>query len=201
MVCKKAKRRAARKARMLERQRRIEHRLRDLERTPQERPMLGASGIAYEVAERAAGLSVGGIGLMHSLARRSGLVRAIDGSLHLLKVHLPYHESDHVLNLAYNVLCGGTCLEDLELRRNDEVFLDALGAERTPDCTTAGDFCRRFQPQHVETLMDAINATRLKVWARQPASFFEEAVIEADGTITETGAWKKEGIDLSYDGR
>ena len=59
-------------------------------------------------------------------------------------MHLPYHESDHVLGIAYNVLCGGTCLQDIELRRQDEVYLDALGAQRIPDPTTAGDFCRRF---------------------------------------------------------
>jgi len=41
---------------------------------------------------------------MHLLARQIGLVEAIDDRLHLLKLHLPYHESDHVLNLAYNGL-------------------------------------------------------------------------------------------------
>lgn len=201
MVDTRAKFEARRKAKSLRRQRRIERRLRPVEWTAQDRPMLRAKSIRYDVAERARGLAVGGIGLVHLLARKSGLVRAIDRRLHLLKVHLPYHESDHVLNLAYNVLCGGNCLEDLELRRNDEVYLDALCAQRTPDCTTAGDFCRRFAASDVEALMDAVNETRLRVWARQPASFFEEAVIEADGTIAETGAAKKEGIDLSYDGR
>ncbi len=44
---------------------------------------------------------------MHLLARHTGLIRAIDQQLHLLKRHLPYHESDHVLNLAYNILCHG----------------------------------------------------------------------------------------------
>jgi len=198
---KRATFQARRKAKSLRRKRRIERRLGPREWPEQDRPMLRASAIAYDVAERSCGLSVGGIGLVHLLARRSGLVRAIDRRLHLLKVHLPYHESDHVLNIAYNVLCGGTCLEDLELRRNDEVYLDALGAQRTPDCTTAGDFCRRFESGDVEALMEAVNETRRKMWARQPASFFKEAVIEADGTIAETGAWKKEGIDLSYDGR
>jgi len=56
---------------------------------------------------------VGGIGMMHLLARRTGLVAALDKALQVLKIHLPYHESDHVLNLAYNALSGGTCLEDL----------------------------------------------------------------------------------------
>jgi len=52
----------------------------------------------------------------------------IDARLQLLKRHLPYHESDHVLNLAYNSLLDGLRLQDIELRRNDEAFLDGLGA-------------------------------------------------------------------------
>jgi hypothetical protein len=38
------------------------------------------------------------------MARKVGLVHDLDESLHLLKRHLPYHESDHVLNIAYNLL-------------------------------------------------------------------------------------------------
>jgi len=34
-------------------------------------------------------------------------VEAIDRRLHLLKIHLPYHESDHVMKIAYNILAGG----------------------------------------------------------------------------------------------
>ena len=63
------------------------------------------------------------------LARRTGLVQAIDRKLRPLKLHVPYYESDHVLSMAYNILTGGTCLEHLELRRNDEVYLDALAAQ------------------------------------------------------------------------
>jgi hypothetical protein len=37
---------------------------------------------------------------MHLLARRVWLIEGIDDELHLLKRHLPYHESDHVLNVA-----------------------------------------------------------------------------------------------------
>lgn len=118
----------------------------------------------------------------------------------LLKVHLPYSESDHVLNLAYNILAGGTCIEDLELLRTNEGFLDALGAQRIPDPTTAGDFCRRFEPAHVDALQDVFNETRLKVWQRQPAAFFDQAILEADGTEVATDGECKEGIGLSYKG-
>jgi len=162
--------------------------------------MFGAPNVHYEVAERTRGFAVGGIGAMHQMARSIGLAREIDRRLHLLQVHLPYHESDHVLNLAYNVLAGGRCLEDLELLRNDEVYLDALGAQRIPDPTTAGDFCRRFQGSDVDALMEAINEARLRVWRAQPAAFFGEAVIEADGTMVETLGECKQGMDLSYQG-
>jgi len=162
--------------------------------------MFTASNIQYEIAERARGLAHGGIGAVHLLARRIGLIDAIDNNLHLLKIHLPYHESDHVLNLAYNALCGGTCLEDLELRRQDEVYLDALGAGRSPDPTTAGDFCRRFQVGDIHTLIDALNQVRQRVWARQPAAFFELARIDMDGVIVGTSGECKAGIDLAYNG-
>lgn len=163
--------------------------------------MFRARNIQYEMADRTRGLASGGIGAMHLLALRTGLVDAIDRDLHLLKVHLPYHESDHVLNIAYNILAGGTCLEDIELQRNQESYLDALGAQRIPDPTTEGDFCRRFKAPHIETLMDTINQVRLGVWKLQPAEFFAQAVIDADGTLAETCGQCKEGMDISYKGQ
>jgi len=162
--------------------------------------MFSATNIHYEMAGRARGLAYGGIGAMHLLARKTGLIEAIDDKLKLLKLHLPYHESDHVLNMAYNILCNGDCLEDLERLRNDEVYLDALGAERIPDPTTAGDFCRRYSEQDVHILMKAINEVRLGVWQKQPGEFFEQAVLDADGTIAATTGECKEGMDMSYKG-
>jgi hypothetical protein len=162
--------------------------------------MYRARNIRYEHSDRVRGLASGGIGAMHRLAQQTGLVDAIDRQVQTLKVHLPYHESDHVLGIAYNVLCGGTCLQDIELRRQDEVYLDALGAQRIPDPTTAGDFCRRFDEGTIEALQTAINETRVRVWRAQPATFFEEAIIDADGTLAETTGQCKEGMDIAYDG-
>ena len=162
--------------------------------------MYRASNIQYEHSDRVRGLASGGIGAMHRLAQHVGLVEAIDRHVEVLKVHLPYHESDHVLGIAYNVLCGGTCLQDIERCRQDEVYLDALGAQRIPDPTTAGDFCRRFDEAAIEALQTAINATRVRVWRTQPAAFFDEAVIDADGTVAETTGACKEGMDISYEG-
>jgi hypothetical protein len=182
------------------RKRRIERRLRDRNWTDQAKPMFSASNVGYEMGERTRGIGAGGIGAMHLVARRTGLIEAIDKRVHVLKRHLPYHESDHVLNIAYNGLSGGTCLEDIELRRNDEVYLDALGAERIPDPTTSGDFCRRFKDKDVESLMDTINEVRLDVWRQQPEGFFAEAVLDADGTLAPTSGECKEGMDIAYDG-
>lgn len=189
-----------RKRKLANRRRRIADRLRERVWDEQPRPMFTASNIHYDLADKDRGLGEGGIGVMHLLARKAGLIERIDEELHLLKRHLPYHESDHVLNIAYNILSGGTCLDDLELRRNDEVYLDALGAQRIPDPTTEGDFCRRFEQADVETLMDVINETRLGVWRQQPPAFFEEAVIDMDGSLAPTYGECKEGMALSYKG-
>ena len=51
------------------------------------------------------------------------------------------------------------------------------------------------------TLMNAINESRLRVWAQQPDAFREEAILDADSTIVETDAECKEGVDIAYDGR
>jgi len=181
--------------------RRIEQRLNKNDNTGCERPMITASNIDYEIADRTHAIAAGGIGAMHLVAKKLGLVESIDRKLHLLKVHLPYHESDHVLNIAYNLLAGGACLEHLELRRNDEVYLDALGARRIPDPTTAGDFCRRFSARDINALQEVFNETRLKVWQQQGDEFFEEAIIEADGTMVETTGECKQGMDINYKGQ
>ena len=164
-------------------------------------PVLGRSNIAYELSARTKATGHGGIGLVAKLIGKVGLAGEIDSSLELLKLHKPYHESDHVLNIAYNILCGGQRLQDIEARRCDQVFLDGLGTGSLPDPTTAGDFCRRFDPASVIALQEAVNRARLRVWQRQPDSFFEQpAVIDADASIVPTDAQTKAGMDISYNG-
>ncbi len=186
--------------RLAARKRRIRERL-DRTKMGSECPVISASNIQYELADRTRAISAGGIGAIHLMVKRLGLDKAINQRLNLLKLYMPYSESDHVLNIAYNLLAGGRCLEHLEVRRNDEVYLDALGAQRIPDPTTAGDFCRRFSWWEVFLLMETFNETRLTVWQQQPASFFEEAVIDADGTMVETYGECKEGMDINYKGQ
>jgi hypothetical protein len=163
--------------------------------------MLNTGKVGYEVGGNVEATCFGGIGAMHRLAGRLGLTEAIDADLELLKVHLPYHESDHVLTMAYNVLCGGTRLEDIERLRHDTAFMNALGAELIPDPTTAGDFCRRFTEADVETLMEAVNTVRPKLWAGRGRELLGPvAYLDVDGTIAPTYGQHKAGMDMSYKG-
>ncbi len=183
------------------RKRKLSKRLQRKRWPEQSQPMFRAQNIQYEMADRTRAIDCGGIGAFHSLARKTGLIKAIDESLHLLKRHLPYHESDHVLNLAYNTLTGGTCLDDIELHRNDEAYMDALGADRIPDPTTEGDFSRRFRDSDVLALMEAINGVRVKIWRKRlSAEGRAEAIIDVDGIVAGTTGECKEGMDISYKG-
>jgi len=165
-----------------------------------ERPEFSGPSPTYEVSSRCEAISCGGIGAIHQLARRVGLPRQLD-RLALLKEYRPYHESDHILNIAYNLLAGGQVLDDIEVRRNDVAFLKALGARAIPDPTTAGDFCRRFDPEKVWQLMDLVNEVRRVVWHRSARDFScETARIDADGSIVPTTGECKGGMDLAYNG-
>jgi len=156
--------------------------------------------LRYDLSDRTCGIGFGGIPLLHRLAQDIGLIDAIDKNLHLLKIFLPYHHSDHVLNFAFNALCGGDCMQDIDGRRHDPSFLDALGAERIPAPSTAGDFCRRFDETAINILQDIYDAVRIRLWQQQPVDFFAQARIDVDGTLVPTTGACKQGMDIAYDG-
>ena len=178
--------------------RRLQRRLKKKQWAEQKRRMFKDRNIHYDLGDKTQGLHCGGIGMIHLLVKKIRLADALDRDLHLLKRHLPYFESDHVLNMTYNILAGGKCLEDIELLRQNETYLNILGAQRIPDPTTEGDFLRRFATADVDTLMRVINEKRLLIWKQQPPAFFEQAIVEADGTMAATTGACKEGMDLSH---
>ncbi len=163
-------------------------------------PLLFGAPVCYEISDRVTAIKWGGIGVMIELVRHLGLQASIDQALHLLKRHRPYHESDHVLNMVFNVLVGGHRVEDLELLRQNVGYMDALGARRIPDPTTEGDFLRRFGAEDVERLMDAINDVRTRVWQARPAASRQLAWIDVDGTLAVTTGKCKQGADFSFKG-
>ena len=163
--------------------------------------MLTSGRIGYEIGGNIEATCFGGIAAVHRLVTRLGLPGQLDDRLELLKVHLPYHESDHVLNLAYNVMCGGTRLEDIERLRHDTAYMTALGADLIPDPTTAGDFCRRFAESDVVELMEAINAVRPALWTGRGRDLLGPITyLDVDGTIVGTTGCRKAGMDMSYKG-
>ena len=164
-------------------------------------PMIRPESVKYELADKQQAIAAGGIGTLLELTKRLDLRKEINRAIALFKLHLPYDEADHVFNIAMNLLAGGNCLEHIEDRRQDEAYLNAVGAERVPDPTTAGDFCRRFSAVNVLRLMNAFNRVREKVWLQQPSEFFDCAIIEGDGTQIETSAEKKQGIGINYKGQ
>jgi len=184
----------------IKRKRSIRKRLEKKRYQNQPKPIMTGQNIHYEMGDKTQAMNCGGIGAIHKMVKQIGLDKEIDDNLELLKVHLPYHESDHVLNIAYNALVGGVRLEDIELRRNDEVFMDAIGAQRIPDPTTAGDFTRRFQHKDLVVLMDGINNARKRVWSQAPRELLKEAIIDVDGTLAGTLGECKQGMDISYKG-
>ena len=69
--------------------------------TAQSRPMFGSGKVRFEVGANTEAMNFGGIAPVHRLVTKLGLRSAIDSSLELLKVHLPYHESDQ-----RSLVCG-----------------------------------------------------------------------------------------------
>lgn len=161
-------------------------------------PAIDTPSIDYELAERQQAIGCGGLGAIMQMIKQLDVRHAINRAIPILKMHMPYDEADHVLNIALNLLTGGTCLDHLEIRRTDEAYLNAVGAVRIPDPTTAGDFCRRLKEFHIYHLQNGLNSIRQKVWAQQSSEFFECAIIEADGTMVETSGACKEGIGMNH---
>ncbi len=162
--------------------------------------VLRGGNIHYEISDRVRAVDCGGLGVIQLLVKQLELAETIDQRVKVLERHLPYRESDHVLNLIYNVMTGGSCLQDVEARRRDPVYLDALGARKVPAPSTEGDFLRRFDRNSIWDLMEAVNEARRKVWSNQDKEFHRQATIDVDGTIAPTDGQCKSGIGMSYTG-
>lgn len=155
-----------------------------------------------EVDSRSTVTPFGGLALAVDFVRRFRVAQRIDAHLHLLKLNLPYYESDHVLAQAFSLYVGGTCLEDVAHLQHDEATRRMLGACRLPDPTTAGDFLRRFDDDvPLQQLRAAIDEVQDAVWRKLPRRRRQWATIDLDGKVKELYGVQKEGADFSYSGK
>ncbi len=156
-------------------------------------PVFRQRQVRIKAQERGQVTAYGGLALAHDLAMRLQIDRDLNQSLSLLKRHVPYFESDHVLTHAYNLFVGGGCIEDIGHVQHSEAIKNLLGACRIPDPTTAGDFLRRFRPRDLETLQAVIDRARQKVWRKLPRRQRKIATIDLDSTIKEVYGACKQG--------
>lgn len=180
------------------RRRRIRYRLNGRRGRSSHGPATSGGRSKLEMAGRTVATKAGGVAAVDALVKRLGLPRCLNACLDLLKRYQPYTEADHILSLAYNVLVGGTCLQDLDLLREDEAFMNMLNARRLPDPTTAGDFLRRFEEADILQLQYLVNEIRAQIWRQQPDAFRQRAYIDADGVVVGTTGEKKEGMDRNH---
>ena len=174
------------------------------------RPVMRMPKLHVETEERATVTRFGGLALFEKLCRRFGVAALIDEHVEVLKLHLPYHESDHVLAQAMNLYAGGTCIEDMMYLQHDEAVLRMVGACRLPDPTTAGDFLRRFErtvhPDALAGLRTANNKLQQRVWRKlsrrqRRRRKRELCILDVDSHIKQVCGTRKEGADFSYNGK
>ena len=74
-------------------------------------PMIAPPAIRYELADRIQAIGAGGLGVIPQMQKQLGLAEDIIRICPMFKMHLPYSEADHVLNIAFNLLAGSGALE------------------------------------------------------------------------------------------
>jgi hypothetical protein len=163
-----------------------------------ERPAYRNRRVRLEPEERGQVTPYAGLALAYKLSQGLDLPRAIDRELTLLKLHLPYHESDHVLTHTFNIFAGGECIEDGSMLQNSGAFQNLVGSPRIPDPTTAGDFLRRFRSHDLDVLEQVIDEVRSRVWKLLPRAKRRRATVDLDSSLKPVYGECKQGAAFSY---
>lgn len=172
-------------------------------------PVIRAPKLHLSVDERSVATKQGGLALFFAFSRQFNVAQEIDARVSVLKMHMPYLESDHVLAQAGMLFAGGTCIEDMAALQHSEAALRMSGACRLPDPTTSGDLLRRFDrkehPEALPGLRCAGDTVQDKVWrklARRSRRRKRErlAVVDIDGHMKQLYGVQKEGADFSHRG-
>ena len=153
-----------------------------------------------EIDQRSEVTPYGGLSLFGAFVRRFQIAEQLNDAVQLFKVHLPYHESDHILAIAANLFVGGTCLEDQTNLQRSEAVRRMLGAVRIPDPTTAGDFLRRFAGSDLASLRGAHDALGARVGraVQRRRGKLPLLTVDLDGHYKLLYGVQKEGADFNY---
>ena len=161
-----------------------------------------------EVDERSEVTPYGGLAIATAFLRRFKVAERSDRHVKVFLLHMPYHESDHVLAQALNLYVGGTCIEDVADLQHSEAVLRIIGACRIPDPTTAGrgcgprDFLRRFHEKEHQLpgLRNAVDEVQSEVWRRLRRGRGQRdgawSIVDVDGHVKPLYGVQKEGADF-----
>jgi DDE family transposase len=155
-----------------------------------------------EVDERSEVTPYGGLVIATAFLRRFKVAEIIDRHVQVFLLHLPYHESDHVLAQALNLYVGGTCIEDVANLQHSEAARRIIGACRIPDPTTGGDFLRRFHEKdhQLPGLRHAVDEVQSAVWRRLRRGRRRRdagwSIVDVDGHVKPLYGVQKEGADF-----
>ena len=58
-----------------------------------------------------------------------------------------------------------------------------------------------FESPSIDRLQEAFDQVRMSVWQQQPEEFFNEALIDGDGSMVTTTGQCKQGMDINYKGQ
>jgi hypothetical protein len=140
----------------------------------------------------------GGLLLIEELIHQFKVREHLDRNVCVKKRERGFDESDHILSLAYNMIAGGSRLEDVNMLREDEETKEIIQQKAIPHPTTAGDFLRSFSPGHIAQLEKALCAIQKRVHSKEKA---EEVTLDIDSSIFEQYSDQKQGSCMAYTGK
>ena len=139
----------------------------------------------------------GGLILIEELIHRLRVKETINETVSVKKRQRGYQESDHILALVYNLIGGGSCLDDLNMLREDAEIKTVIQQEAIPHATTAGDFLRAFHLGHIKQLEKASRRIQETVHSQEDLS---ELTLDIDSALFEQYSSKKQGSCRGYNG-
>jgi len=137
-----------------------------------------------------------GLYLVNQFAQALGVREEIDRNVKVKERNSGYDESQAILSLAYSMIAGGDCIDDVDMIRNDNALLTLIGEKSTPHSTTAGDFLRRFNLGYIKQLEKSIKNLGIKVYQNEVIG---EATLDMDSSVFIVRS-EKEGADWAYNG-